>query len=331
MRALVVLTVVASVALALDAQVAVAGSSKQPGASISVKVGPVSVKADASTNRVDTEVSTPPATVDATVAADSSVTTTVDASTPVGGASVDADVGTASTGDAIVPVHVDASAATAVGSTSVRTDTSRTAGVSVQVKRGGTTLAVSTHAGRVRASVSAPPSPAAAVVARPSNEGSPAAVARPVETASTVAPAAPTLRHAALGRPVVHKEHAIVNAHAAAKHGHDPVSTAGAFRSARQAARPVFGAPSAVLENALGASLAVVASTTPSDSGPAPAPRQAAEDVVGATGSGAPPAVFFAIFGVFLMLAAPLVGRWLRSTSVSALQPAFASLPERPG
>jgi hypothetical protein len=37
------------------------------------------------------------------------------------------------------------------------------------------------------------------------------------------------------------------------------------------------------------------------------------------------------ILSALLMLAAPVVGRWLRPAIGMALQPAFASLPERPG
>ena len=51
----------------------------------------------------------------------------------------------------------------------------------------------------------------------------------------------------------------------------------------------------------------------------------------GASGSGLSTAGFFAILTAFLMLAAPIVGRWLRPSIGLALQPACASLPERPG
>jgi hypothetical protein len=51
----------------------------------------------------------------------------------------------------------------------------------------------------------------------------------------------------------------------------------------------------------------------------------------GASGPGSSTAGFFAILTAFLMLAAPIVGRWLRPPVGLALQPAFASLPERPG
>jgi len=51
----------------------------------------------------------------------------------------------------------------------------------------------------------------------------------------------------------------------------------------------------------------------------------------GASGSGLSTAGFFAILTAFLMLAAPIVGRWLRPSIGPALQPAFASLPEHPG
>jgi hypothetical protein len=63
----------------------------------------------------------------------------------------------------------------------------------------------------------------------------------------------------------------------------------------------------------------------PSDRGRTPASPGSA------LGSGISAAGLFAILSALLMLVAPPVGRWLRPAIGPAWQPAFASLPERPG
>jgi hypothetical protein len=63
----------------------------------------------------------------------------------------------------------------------------------------------------------------------------------------------------------------------------------------------------------------------------APAAAPTSGGASGASGSGLSAAGFFAILTAFLMLAAPIVGRWLRPSIGLALQPAFSSSAERPG
>ncbi len=326
MRVLVAFVAAALVGLAVGAHSAAAGSNK-PGISISVDLGPASVKVDASSGGAEAsaDVSTPAASVDATVdtSAQTPVSAAVDTSNPVAAASV--DVADSST----------ATVSTPAGSTTVRTDTTKGVTASVQVRNPVTSgkVAVSASPAHVQAGakVSTPTASAEtavqAVSADASNEGSAAATAQ----AARAAPA----KHAK-PQPVVHpparKSHP-----ATAPAAHIPLVTAvqrNAAVAERTGSTPpgltgVVAGPSRIAAGHApdaAPSASVTASTwrgsvaTPGTGGAS-----------GTSGPGSSTAGFFAILTAFLMLAAPIVGRWLRLSVGLALQPAFASLPERPG
>jgi hypothetical protein len=310
MRALVALVVVALVGLAVDAQVAAAGASKSknPGASVSVDLGSASVTTDVSTDGADASVagSTPSTSVDATVESSSTapVSATGSASTPVAEAS--AEVATP-TGE---PPRVKAKASSPLGSATAQADTSKGTATSVQVatpiRRAKTAVAVSSAATSVEGS--------AGVVSRPERAQAGAAVslgnvAQPTRTK---------------GRTGASFQARAPLAPAAGKKA--PLNTVLAPRTVPAPLSGVLGSPPPTTERL--AEAAPAATVIPEKRGSAPAPPSGGPG--GAIGSGISTA-FFAILSALLMLAAPIVGRWLRPATGMALQPAFASLPERPG
>ena len=195
MRVLVALAAVALVGLAIGAHSAAAGS-KKPGVSISVDLGPASVKVDTSSGGADAsvDVSTPAATVDAAVdsSAQAPVSAPVDTSTQVAGATVDVADSSAAT------------VSTPAGSTTVRADTTK--GVEASVKSSVASGKAAVSAGKAHADtkVSTPTESAGTAVQAASvgasNEGSPA-VALPPRTAGTAKPVRPQ----AVGRPAARR------------------------------------------------------------------------------------------------------------------------------
>jgi hypothetical protein len=329
MRALVTLVAVALVGLAVGAHSAAAGS-KKPGISISVDLGPASVKVDASSDgaNASADVSTPAASVDATV--DSStqapVSATVDASTPVGGATVDATTSASDPSATAAPVRIEAKA-------------------QVKSPLASGKVAVSTRSGHVEAAakVSAPVGRARTAVhattAGPSNAGSPAIATSAATAAPAVTRAASTPAPAV--RPRAHRELLVAapRAKATVTPAAAPTSSRGRLVDSRPASKPLSGIGASFPASTRPASEAVpgatgnapVAASTWSAPTPRPASEPASGGPGGASGSGLSTVGFFAILTALLMLAAPVVGRWLRPTLGLALQPAFASLPERPG
>jgi len=325
MRVLVALVVVALAGLAIGAHSAAAGS-KKPGVSISVDLGPASVKVDASSGGADAsiDVPTPAATVGATVdsSAQTAVSAAVDTSTPVAGATVDVADSSAAT------------VSTPAGSTTVRTDTTEGVEASVQVNGPVASAKAAVSAGTAHADtkVSTPTGSAGTAVhaasAGVSNEGSPA-VALPLRTARAAKPA----KQQAAARPTARRTRPA----AAAPTLIPPVTAVP--RNAVVAGPPGSTQP-------LGLAGVLAGSTRPgAGHAPEAAPRASMTAATwrrpvampgtggasGASGSGLSTAGFFAILTAFLMLAAPIVGRWLRPSIGPALQPAFASLPEHPG
>jgi hypothetical protein len=198
MRALVAL-VVALVGLAVDAQIAAAGSSEpkksNPGLSGSVDLGSASVTADVSTAGAEAtaDVSTPSAAVDTTVdvsPAAAPVSATVDASGPVAEASAEVTV------PAVEPPRVKARASTPLASTSLGDDTGKSVDKPVQVTRrvesGGTPVTADSGHIRVTPTISTPVRHVQTAVERASTGESPkSAVARP--QAAKKAPQSPLL------------------------------------------------------------------------------------------------------------------------------------------
>jgi len=315
MRALVSLVVVALVGFAVTAHSAAAGSGspKKPDGSMSVNLGPASATADASTDGAGVDVS-PSTPVEATASTETGVSATVDASTPVGEASVQAS---ASTADATgVPAQIHAKTSTPLGSATARAGSKKSLDASVKVKTpaatGGTALSTgSGHAAGISSTVRRAVLDASSV---PSNEGSPG-VARPARAGAAA--------HARLAvpPPVRHRGRAHPSPQAKTLLN-EPDS------HALRASASLPGVTKAGTGHGVG-----VVTDTPvtasarraSESGSAPASPG------NALGSGLSAAAFFAILSALLMLAAPLFGRWLRPAIGLALQPAFASLPERPG
>jgi hypothetical protein len=294
MRALVALVVVAVVGLAVDAQIATAGSSQpkksNPGLSGSVDLGSASVTADVSTAGAEAsaDVSTLSASVDTTVDVSPTaapVSATVDASSPVADASAELAAPT------VEPPRVKARASTPLGSASLGDDTAKSLDKPIQATRrvvsGGTR--VTTDSGRIRVSPT---------------------ISTPVRRVQTA------VEHASTGES---PKPAVARPQAAKKAPQSPLLAP----SAASTLSPVVG----TLEPTPAANAAPPAAV--SESKPVPAP--ASDGSSGAFGSGISAAGFFAILSALLMLAAPIVGRWLRPSIGMALQPAFASLPERPG
>jgi len=307
MRALVALVVVALVGLAVDAQVAAAGDSNSttPGPSVSVDPGSASVTTDVSTDGSDAsvDVSTPSTSVDATVDSSSTapVSATVDVSIPVAEASAEV---AAPTGDR---PRVKAKASSPLGSATVQADTSKGTVTSVRVAtpiRRATTVAG---------------------VSSPSVEGSAGVVSR-VERAR--AGAAVSL--GTVAQPTRMKVRTGASAPLASAAGKKaPVNSVFAPKMvpAPLSGVSLGGSPPPAIERLAEAAPAAI--VIPEERGSAPAPASGGPG--GAIGSGISTAAFFAILSALLMLAAPIVGRWLRPATGMALQPAFTSLPERPG
>jgi hypothetical protein len=315
MRALVALVVIALVALAVDAQIAAAGllQPKKPGVSVSVDAGSASVDADVSTDDAGAsmDVSTPSTSGDVTV--DSSPTeapasAAVEASTPVGDAAVDA---TASSGDANagnVGVRLHARASSHVGSVAIKADSEKGIEASREAKTPLATGGGSEHVTVVAAAAPAAP-----------NERSPAVAARLAKPAALPAPHRE--RTPASLRPSVHFAPTV-----GPEAPWQPLATEDPIRSSLSRA---IASPWPPTKPAFAAAAPAESMKPPAQRGPVPAPASSGES--GSSGPGPPTAAFFAILTAFLMLAAPLVGRWLRPTDGPALQPAFTSLPERPG
>jgi hypothetical protein len=320
MRALVSLVVVALVGFAVAAHSAAAGSGqpKNRDLSLSVNLGPASVTADTATDgtAAGVDVSTPSASVDAAASTQADISATADASSPVGEAAVQAS---ASTTDAGVPVRVDAETSTALGSATVQAGTTHALNASVTVKSPVTDDAVATGSRNAGATItistpghSTAPDAASPV---PSNEGSPGVVAQSAEAAAAapVPPAGP--------RPTRHGGRAIPSPRSkgplAKAVGHAPTAPASLPGVTGSSTGHGFGAVTDV-------PLAASAWPAP-ERGPIPASHD------GALGSGFSAVGSFAILSALLMLAAPLVGRWLWPAIGLAWQPAFAFLPERPG
>jgi hypothetical protein len=320
MRALVSLVVVALVGFAVYAQSAAAGSSppKNPGISVSVNVGSTSVSGDVSTDGdASVDVSTPSASAGATVdvsSPETPVSATTDASASVGGTGVEtsASAGGASTG---TPVQVRAKASTPASSASAQAGTKKGLDAYVRVE-----TPVATASGQARTAAASTTAQAAAP-AVPSNEGSPAIVARRADTA-----AAPAPRHA--GQAKAHHDRIIPSSK-------PKVTLARALAlPAPPASRKPVAMPLPGAKSGAGQASKPVPST-PVTASAWQAPGRGASSAPGsggsALGSGLSAGGFFAILTFLLMLAAPLVGRWLRPAIGPTLQPAFASLPERPG
>jgi hypothetical protein len=317
MRVLVAFLAVTLVGLALGANSALAGS-KKPGASISVDLGPASVKVDASSGGADAsvDVSTPAATVDATVdsSAQTPVSAAVDTSTPGAGATVDV-------GDS-----ANAAVSTPVGSTAVRVDPQKGVKVSAHVKSpvAGGDAAVSARPAHVEvdAKVSGSAGTAGHTASAASSSPSPAA-----QVAAAAKPAAPK----PVAHPAAHEQHVtaprtIDTLVAAAPRNRAAAAQTGSTRqpgltAVPAASRPIAGHPPATSASASAAA--------PTWHRPASAPGTGGAN--GASGSGISSAAFFVILTAFLMLVAPIVGRWLRPPVGLALRPAFASSLERPG
>jgi hypothetical protein len=323
MRVLVALAAVALVGLAIGAHSAAAGS-KKPGVSISVDLGPASVKVDASSGGADasSDVSTPAATVDATIdsSAQTPVSAAVDTSTPAADATVDVADSSAAT------------VSTPTGATTVRADTTKGVEASVKSSIASGKAAVSASTAHADTKVSTPTGSAGTAVhaasVGASKEGSPA-VALPVRAPGAAKPAKPQ----AVGRSTVRRTRP-----AAAQPAHIPLVTAVPW-NAEVAGRTGSTQPPG-LTGVLAGSSRPGAGHAP-DAAPSafataatwhrPDATPGTGGASGASGSGLSTAGFFAILTAFLMLAAPIVGRWLRPSIGLALQPAFASLPERPG
>jgi hypothetical protein len=314
MRVLVALAAVALVGLAIGAHSAAAGS-KKPGVSISVDLGPASVKVDASSGGADAsvDVSAPAATVDAAVdsSAQAPVSATVDTSTQIAGATVDVADSSAAT------------VSTPAGSTTVRADTTKGVEASVKSSVASGTAAVSAGTAHADTRVSTPTESAGTAVhaasVGASNEGSPA-VAPPPRTAG----AAKSARPQAVGRPAARRTRP-----AAAEPTLVPPVTA-VPRNTVVAGRTGSTPPPGLIGALAGSSRPSAASVTAA-TWHRPLATPGTGGASGASGSGLSTAGFFAILTAFLMLAAPIVGRWLRPSIGLALQPACASLPERPG
>ncbi|HZQ65377.1 MAG TPA: hypothetical protein VFA66_09165 [Gaiellaceae bacterium] len=355
MRALVALAAVALVGLAVDAQVAAADSSPpgKRGLSISVGIGPIKADVSTGSSGASVAVSTPAASTQATVESTSEtpVSAAVDTTTPVADAAVNATVApvAAPAGDdpAAGGLQVDVQASTPIGSASVHAGASTTVDASVQattlVAGGG--IAVSAGSGRVGAAtkVSTPIGRVRAVVAAPAQAGSNDVPAAPVARgAATIAPAPHTARvpgPSSVVRDASRKVHSVA----------PPAPQAPILRTsapkvfsllterAAPSAPPVAVAPPAPLFPATGAHpfgafpAAAGDAIASDDVDRGPVPRRAFGDPEGALGSGLSTAIFFVIVSALLMLVAPLVGRWLRPACGASLRPAFASLPERPG
>ena len=308
MRALVSLVVVALVGFAVAAHSAAAGSGppKKADLSVSVNVGPASATADVSTDGASADASTPSTSVDATASTENGVSATVDTSTPAGEAAGQANVAPADTG-----VHVQAHTSTPPASGTVDAGTKKGLDVSTRVTSpvvsggSGDTTGLATPS-RTTAADAAPPAP--------SNEGASGVARRPVHVA-----AAPIRRavpghagHPARTPPLFPTK--------------APLTTAMANAVTASAPPAGIAGPRAQDGSGTVTQTPVVASAwNGSDRGSIPASSG------GAFGSGFSGAGFLAILSALLMLAAPLVGRWLRPATGLALRPAFASLPERPG
>jgi hypothetical protein len=329
MRALMALVVASLVGMVVAAHDAAAASSqpKVPGLSISADLGPVSVDANVSTAGTDAsvDVATPAASVDATVAASSTaapVSATLDASTPVGGAAVDATASSGGLTSTAGPVHVEAKAKSPLGSTTVKADTTKGLDASAQVENRGTNgkLAVRAGSGEVAATtrVSTPIANAKTAVVHPATPWHAAATPGPKRVSQHKDPV-----EAARVKPALTRDAATKALQS------PPVAVSAASTPLPDISNIVAGSPRAGTEQRFGAAPAAAVAPSSPEQGPAPAPVTGSPS--GAAGSGLSTAGFFAILSALLSLAVPLVGRWLRSTSGLALQPAFASLPERPG
>jgi hypothetical protein len=320
MRVLAAFLAVALVGLAIGAHSAAAGS-KKPGVSISVDLEPASVTVDASSGGADAgvNVSPPAATVDATVdsSAQTPVSAAVDTSTPVAGATADV---TDSPG-----VTVSGPG----GSTTVRVDPQKGVKISVQVKSPVATgkAAVSARPAQVEADtkVSTPTGFTGTAVhaasAGASNETSSAVVA--VQTAAT---AKPVDRSAARKTHIAPTPPSHIPLVAAVPRNPVVAARTGSTPPAGLISVPAPFPPAAGHAPEAAPSVSVTASTWQR-----PVTAPATGGASGTSGSGLSTAGFFAILTAFLMLAAPIAGRWLRPSIGPALQPAFASLPERPG
>jgi len=312
MRALVSLVVVGLVGFAVAAHSAAAGSGppKKPDPSVSLNLGPASVTADASTDGTgaSVDVSTPSASVDTTASTGTGVSATVDASTPSGEATAQAS---ASTAGAVVPVRVDAKTSTPVRSATVQAGTKKNLDASIKLKTpvaaNNAVTTGSRDAGTTRHMDAASPVP--------SNEGSPGIVGRPTE-AGTAAPARRAVPH-----PTGHRKHVVPSTQT-------KVPLTKAVGSALTASAPLPEVAGRGTERVSGA---VTHAPSAASAWRAPDRGRAPASPGGALGSGLPAAAFFAILSALLMLVAPLVGRWLWPAIGLVWQPAFASLPERPG
>ena len=323
MRVLVALAAVALVGLAIRARRAAAGS-KKPGVSISVDFGPAPVKVDASSGGADAsvDVSTPAATVDAAVdsSAQAPVSAAVDTSTQVAGATV--DVAEFFGRDRVHSGRPDHG--------SGRHD-ERRRGVGQELRRERQSGRFGRQSARRHEGLDADrirrDSRLAASVGA-SNEGSPA-VALPPRTAGAAKPVRPQ----AVGRPAARRTRP-----AAAVPTLIPPVTA-VPRNTVVAGR-TGSTPQPEFIGVLAGSSRPDAEHAP-DAAPGasvtaatwhrPVATPGTGGASGASGSGLSTAGFFAILTAFLMLAAPIVGRWLRPSIGLTLQPACASLPERPG
>jgi hypothetical protein len=295
MRALVALVIVALVGLAVDAQIAAAGSSplKKPklDLSASVDLGSASVVPDVSSTGAEAsaEISTASTSVDTTVEVSPTaapVSATVDASTPVARTAA----------EATVPIseraRVKAKVSTPLGSATLRADTPKPVEEPVRVTRpvvgGGTPVTAESGHRRVTPTISTP--------------------VRRVRTAPERASTGQTPKPAVAGRQATNRapQRSLLTPSATST-----LSPVAAGREPAPAADVASPAPSVRLSRP--------------DSAPA------AGESGGAFGSGISTGGFFALLSALLMLAAPTVGRWLRPSIGMALRPAFTSLPERPG
>ena len=317
---------------------------EKPALSLSVAIGPVAVDADASapspsSASVNTNVATPATAVDAPA-------TAVDATVDPGSAQNDEQVVPESPPEGIgVRVHMleslpPVSAGVDIGvsrgiDAAVRVK-SQAASVDVGLAAGSqsvrATVDLSTPIGKAKAAISSK------AIASASNEGS---AGRAPSTHRTGV-ALPASRPA-----VVRPAHRIARGVVSARRGAPSVTKRGASHRAiglslahkpadptpLPVSAPATGSnPFARPDGAFGGGLAVAstqASQTNPERGPAPSPASGGLGGL-ATGSGSS-ATFFAILTAFLMLAAQVVGRWFRPATSLAPQPAFASLPERPG
>jgi hypothetical protein len=316
MRALVAVVAVTLVGLALGAQGALAGS-KKPGISLSVDLGPASVQVAASSGGADASVdaSTPAGTVDATVdsSAQTPVSASVDTSTPVASATVD------TADSAAVTVSTPA------GSAAVRVDPQKGVEAQVQSPVVAGNAAVPAKPAHVESGTNVSESTgtaAQAALAEASTQGAPAIVASPPRAADVPAPARPAARHRA------RKPHAAPPAAHLPPARVVPVHARVAARTSSTLANALRGPSRPAAGHAPAAAPRTVA-TAPAWHWPVSAPGTGGSG--GTSGSGVSTAGLFAILTVFLMLVAPIVGRWLRPAVGPAPRPAFASLLERPG